>query len=196
MHCQFATESFRGKFTVGACHSGTDNGNINIVFSQNPLYIEEGREVIDVQEGFRISWILKGNDENIHFVSGFHLPFDLLPVVERFYLACSFLANAFNPGGRIKLGAVLSVDIVTRQSSRGPVLPASAVIDEDGKPVVYIQVEGESFERRAVRLGTREGDRLRVLEGVRAGERVAAEGAYLIRLAAASSRVPEHGHAH
>ncbi|MBI4422282.1 MAG: efflux RND transporter periplasmic adaptor subunit [Elusimicrobia bacterium] len=101
-----------------------------------------------------------------------------------------------NPGGAFKLGAVLSVDILTRESSRGPVLPASAVVDEDGKAVAFVQVEGESFERRVLRLGTREGDWIRALDGVLAGERVVVDGAYLVRLAAASPRVPEHGHAH
>jgi cobalt-zinc-cadmium efflux system membrane fusion protein len=70
------------------------------------------------------------------------------------------------------------------------------VVDDGGSPVVFVQIDGESFERRPVRLGSSEGGYVHVLEGVVPGERVVSRGAYLVRLAAMSSQIPAHGHVH
>jgi multidrug efflux pump subunit AcrA (membrane-fusion protein) len=75
-------------------------------------------------------------------------------------------------------------------------VPASAVVDDAGRPIVFVQRAGETFERRAVTLGPRAGDLVQIVEGVRSGERVVAKGAYLVRLASLSTTVPAHGHVH
>jgi RND family efflux transporter MFP subunit len=77
-----------------------------------------------------------------------------------------------------------------------PVVPATAIVDDAGRPIVFVQREGETFERRAVTLGSRAGDLVQVLEGVKTGERVVTRGAYLVRLASLSTSVPAHGHVH
>jgi multidrug efflux pump subunit AcrA (membrane-fusion protein) len=76
------------------------------------------------------------------------------------------------------------------------VVPVSAVVDDAGRPIVFVQISGESFERRPVTLGARQSDVVQVLQGVKPGERVVSKGAYLIRLAALSTQVPAHGHVH
>jgi Cu(I)/Ag(I) efflux system membrane fusion protein len=72
---------------------------------------------------------------------------------------------------------------------RGPVsfpddqflcVPESAVIDNGTSKVVYVESIPGLFEGRAVVLGPRSGDRYMVLDGLTAGERVAAAGAFLI----------------
>jgi multidrug efflux pump subunit AcrA (membrane-fusion protein) len=55
---------------------------------------------------------------------------------------------------------------------------------------VFVQVEGEAFERRPVTLGTREGELVQVLSGVKPGEHIVTKGAYLVRLASLSTSVP------
>ena len=77
-----------------------------------------------------------------------------------------------------------------------PAVPVSAVVDDGGRPVVFVQLEGEAFARRPVKLGESEGVYVQVVEGVKVGERVVSRGAYLIRLSALSSQVPAHGHVH
>ena len=59
-------------------------------------------------------------------------------------------------------------------------VPESAVIDTGTRTVVYIEAEPGVFEGRAVVLGPRIGDRFPVLEGVAPGDKVAADGAFLI----------------
>ena len=77
-----------------------------------------------------------------------------------------------------------------------PAIPASAVVDDGGRPVVFVQLEGEAFARRPVRLGQTEGSYVQVIEGIKPGDRVVARGAYLIRLSALSNQIPAHGHVH
>lgn len=76
------------------------------------------------------------------------------------------------------------------------VVPSAAIVDDAGRPIVFVQREGETFERRPVTLGARAGDVVQVTEGVKPGERVVTKGAYLVRLASLSTTVPAHGHVH
>jgi membrane fusion protein, heavy metal efflux system len=78
----------------------------------------------------------------------------------------------------------------------GPVIPESAIIDDSGRPVVFVQESGESFERRAVTLGQRASGLVQVLDGIKTGERIVTGGAHLIRLASLSTQIPAHGHVH
>jgi membrane fusion protein, heavy metal efflux system len=101
-----------------------------------------------------------------------------------------------NPGQRLPLGAFIDAHLVTGPPREALAVPTSAVLTEAGQSVVYVQPEGERFERRPVELGVQDGGWVEVLRGVAAGEHVVSRGAYLVRLAGASGSVPSHGHAH
>lgn len=101
-----------------------------------------------------------------------------------------------NAGGQLRAGMYVRAQVYTARIERGIVIPLSSIVDEDGRPVAYVELEGELFERRPLTLGTRQGDRVQVLEGLATGDRVVTRGAYDIRLQAASGAVPAHGHAH
>ena len=75
------------------------------------------------------------------------------------------------------------------------VLP-SALGDEDGRAVAFVQLSGETFEKRDLTLGIRDGEFVQVVSGLAEGERLVTKGAYAIRLAAVSTTIPAHGHAH
>jgi multidrug efflux pump subunit AcrA (membrane-fusion protein) len=76
------------------------------------------------------------------------------------------------------------------------VIPASAVVDDGGRATVFVMEGGESFYKRVVRIGARDGERLQVLSGITAGERVVSAGAYEVHLSTVSGAMPAHGHAH
>jgi Cu(I)/Ag(I) efflux system membrane fusion protein len=59
-------------------------------------------------------------------------------------------------------------------------VPESAVIDTGTHKVVYVESQPGVFEGRQVLLGPRVGDRFPVIDGLAAGEQVAAAGAFLI----------------
>jgi cobalt-zinc-cadmium efflux system membrane fusion protein len=76
------------------------------------------------------------------------------------------------------------------------VIPASALVEEQGIFYVYVQTEGESFQKREVKLGANDGERVQVISGVAEGERVVTKGGYQIKLSQASGALPAHGHEH
>jgi membrane fusion protein, heavy metal efflux system len=101
-----------------------------------------------------------------------------------------------NPGGRLRIGSFATVWIATGEPVPALAVPESAIVDDAGRKVAYVQVEGESFERRVLMLGVRSGGWVEVKAGLAAGEHVVTTGAYDVKLAASGGAVPEHGHAH
>ena len=99
-------------------------------------------------------------------------------------------ANGFKPGSR------LSGRLRTGNSTAGLAVPAAAIIEEGGQTVVYVQVEGETFERRIVSRGTASGNLVAITGDVKPGERVVTVGAAAVRAAAATPDAFGHGHAH
>ena len=96
----------------------------------------------------------------------------------------------------LPVGQAVVLHLLMNTTASRPVVPSAAIVDDAGRPIVFVQREGETFERRAVTLGPRAGDLVQVLEGVKTGDRVVTKGAYLVRLASLSTSVPAHGHVH
>ena len=101
-----------------------------------------------------------------------------------------------DPDRRLAVGQAVSLRIFASAAIDAVTVPESAVVDDAGQPVVFVQVGGESFERRPVRLGNREAGQVQIAGDVAPDERVVVRGALLIRLAALSPQVPAHGHTH
>ncbi len=101
-----------------------------------------------------------------------------------------------DPDRRLAVGQAVSLRIFASDAVEAVTVPESAVVDDAGQPVVFVQVGGESFERRPVRLGNREAGHVQVAGDIAPGERVVVRGAPLIRLAALSPQGPAHGHTH
>lgn len=101
-----------------------------------------------------------------------------------------------NGGRQLAVGQSISMRLFLSTRTKALAVPVPAIIDDGGRPVVFVQLEGEAFARRPVKLGIREADVVQVLEGLRPGDRVVTRGAYLIRLAALSTQIPAHGHVH
>jgi membrane fusion protein, heavy metal efflux system len=101
-----------------------------------------------------------------------------------------------NTGGTLKVGMHAQVAVGTGREADGVVVPSQAILEEDGRPVAYVQPEGERFEKRDLTIGGTSGDRTLVLSGIEDGERVVTGAAYQVRLASLSTSVPAHGHEH
>jgi RND family efflux transporter MFP subunit len=100
------------------------------------------------------------------------------------------------PDPRLRLGMATQAQVFVGVARAVTAIPASAVLDENGIAVVFVMTGGESFERRPLRLGVRDGDWVEVIEGLDLGQRVVSRGAYLVKLAATRSGEIGHGHAH
>jgi RND family efflux transporter MFP subunit len=96
----------------------------------------------------------------------------------------------------LPVGQAVSLHLLMDTTAPRPVVPAAAIVDDAGRPIVFVQREGETFERRAVTLGARAGDLVQITQGIKPGDRIVTKGAYLVRLASLSTSVPAHGHVH
>ena len=96
----------------------------------------------------------------------------------------------------LPVGQSVFLHLLMDATAPRPVVPAAAVVDDAGRPVVFVQRDGETFERRAVTIGARTGDLVQIIDGVTPRDRVVTKGAYLVRLASLSTSVPAHGHVH
>ena len=75
-------------------------------------------------------------------------------------------------------------------------IPESALIEEEGNFAVYVQVGGESFQKRAITTGIRNRGWVEVTSGLEQGEHIVTTNAYQVKLASLSSEAPAEGHAH
>ena len=98
--------------------------------------------------------------------------------------------------GPALIGSRHAAHLYTGEAQNVLSIPASAIIDDGGQPVVYVQSGGETFSRRIVTLGMRDSQWLQVLTGLRPGEWVVARGAYYVKLASTGGDAIGHGHAH
>lgn len=85
-----------------------------------------------------------------------------------------------NSGGRLKPAMYADVDIPVGGATPVVTIPASAVIDSGRRQVVLVQLGEGRFEPRPVQLGTRGGEFVQVLDGVKEGETVVVSANFLI----------------
>jgi multidrug efflux pump subunit AcrA (membrane-fusion protein) len=88
------------------------------------------------------------------------------------------------------------VEIAYGEPKQSMMIPENALLEDYGSYSVIVQLSGESFERRPVKIGRRNGEYVAVEDGLNAGEVVVTKGAYQVKMAAMSGTTPAHGHEH
>jgi RND family efflux transporter MFP subunit len=101
-----------------------------------------------------------------------------------------------NPDPRLRVGGLVRVSLPTGDDFSGILVPRTAIIDDEGPEMVYVQVDGEHFEARPVRTGPRQGEIIGIARGLRGDERLVIRGAHIVRLASRASSSEAHGHIH
>ncbi len=137
-------------------------------------------------------------------VAGFDESFEVGPdgivtvgsVVDEQSRTLPLLVRVSNPEHRLRVGMFADVHVITDEPKTVVAVPVGAVLHQEGLPVVYVQLGGETFERRIVETGVRDGGYIEIASGIEPGERVVSKGAYAVRLATSLGQVPGHGHHH
>lgn len=93
-------------------------------------------------------------------------------------------------------GSFTEVQIALGEAENGIVVPEAALLEDYGNYSVIVQTGGESYERRPVKIGKRNGKHAQVLSGLEAGEVVVTTGFYQVKMASMSGTTPAHGHDH
>lgn len=99
-------------------------------------------------------------------------------------------------GNGPRIGEAVNLYVQTQRAEEAIAILESAIVEESGQPIAFVQLAGETFDKRTLKLGIRDGRFVQVLEGLAEGERVVTNGAFAIRLASVSGVIPAHGHAH
>ncbi len=73
-------------------------------------------------------------------------------------------------------------------------VPKSAVVEINTRPFVFVQVDGEHFEKRAVTLGDADAAHVEISSGVAVGERVVTTGGFDVHLGSLMGSVESHRH--
>jgi len=90
------------------------------------------------------------------------------------------------------------IDVYLKSESTRKVLSISktAVLEDQSIHFVFVQTQGESYEKRFVTIGADNGKEVEILTGLNAGERVVSKGAYFVKLASLAGALPAHSHEH
>jgi len=99
--------------------------------------------------------------------------------------------GAFNVGGFVEL----YLKIVT--SPAVLTVPNTSLIEEQGIFFVFVQITPELFEKREVKVGSTDGLRSEVIQGLKVNDRIVTKGAIMIKLSQSSGALDPHaGHVH
>ena len=89
-----------------------------------------------------------------------------------------------NTGGLLKKDLFLDVTILDKTSRQALSVPTTSVLyDEQNFPFVYVQVEPGKFAQRQVTLGAQQDDRIEVVDGLKEGDTVVAQGSLFLQFA-------------
>ncbi len=99
------------------------------------------------------------------------------------------------PSAGLILGATLEAQVLADREREGIVIPASALVDDGGVAVVYLQLSGESFVRQVVDVLDRQGDLL-LVDALVPGQRLVIAGGEAVRRSSLMASGTAHGHVH
>jgi cobalt-zinc-cadmium efflux system membrane fusion protein len=105
------------------------------------------------------------------------------------------LIEVANPAGRLTINESTPVELYGSEGTMATAVPRSALYEDEGLNVVFVQASGESFAKRVVKVGPHHSGWVSILDGILPGERVVIRGGYHIKLASTSEEIG-HGHAH
>ena len=102
----------------------------------------------------------------------------------------------FDNKGDIIPGSFVEIFLLSSPMENVISLPHTALTEEQGSFFVYLQVDEEGYKKQLVTLGADNGERVQILSGVKAGDKVVTQGAYQVKLAGATNAIPAHSHEH
>ncbi len=192
------------------------NGYIEQVFIQNGQYVEAGQPIIaisqnknlllnaEVQQKFAsvLGTINSANIRTMHdnktytldYLNGKVVSFGRNTNGDNYLIPISLQID--NKGAFIS-GGFVELYLKTLSNYQATIIPNTALLEEQGKYFVFVQVHPELFEKREVKVGGTDGLKTEILKGIKPLERIVTVGAILVKLAQATGSLDAHsGHNH
>lgn len=101
----------------------------------------------------------------------------------------------FNNDGSVVSGTGVEVFLLGSERPDVISVPVTSLSEQQGNFYVYVKIDHEGYEKRLVRTGSRDGNNVEILSGLKPGDEVVTEGTVTVRLAENSGVIPE-GHSH
>jgi RND family efflux transporter MFP subunit len=111
----------------------------------------------------------------------------------------SYIPVTFEFNNRIEVVPGTYADVYLLSTAQNNVIsiPVSALTEEQGLYFVYLQTDEEVYKKQEVTLDEEDGEKVRILSGIKSGDRIVTKGVYQVKLAVNSSVMPEgHTHSH
>ena len=136
------------------------------VFENEVPYVRVGQQV-EIRSAIEHGALFNGR---ISFVYPFHDP-----------KTHTVKARVEMPNPRHMLKPDMFVNAIIKVPlAKGIVVPVTAVIDTGKRQLVWVEMSPGMFEPREVKAGERIDDKVQILSGIKAGDKVAVSGSYLI----------------
>lgn len=100
-----------------------------------------------------------------------------------------------NPVQLLKLGMSVRGEIEVVEDSSYLTLPAQAIQNVEGKDVVFVQKDAETFEKRVIEIKSKTSKEAAIFGDLKKGEQVVVSGAFILKSKLLESEM-EHAHDH
>jgi cobalt-zinc-cadmium efflux system membrane fusion protein len=90
-------------------------------------------------------------------------------------------ATVANQDRALRPGMFCKVDAALGATEERLAVPRGAIFADEGKRFVFVHWKDDFYARRFVTTGAKAGDFVEVREGLKAGERLVADGAFLLK---------------
>lgn len=172
------------------------NTLLTVLVDVDPVKVEFGvpeRFVAQLKIGQKISVKLaafpdRSFEGEVYFIA---------PYVDEVYRTALLKAKIPNPKGELKAGMFANLDLTLQVKASALVVPESAILASGDRTMVYVVDAQDTAQIRPVTLGARQAGVVEVVSGLKAGERVVAEGLQKVRpggkVKASSSTIPTEG---
>lgn len=192
------------------------DGFIKQVFVQNGQYVETGQPIVsvlnnktlllnaEVQQKYApiLGSINSANIRTLHDnktytleqLNGKVLSFGRTTSPDNYLIPVSL---QIDNNGNFVTGGFVEVYLKTLSNSQALTIPVSALLEEQGRFFVYVQITPELFEKQEVEIGATDGLKVEILKGITQNQRIVTIGAVFIKLAQATGSLDAHsGHVH
>jgi len=201
---------------AGQSVSSPMNGFVKQLFVKNGQYVEAGQPVVsisqnltlllraDVQQKYapllgsvysaNIKTIQDSKTYSLEQLNGKILYYGRNANSDNYLIPVSLQIDnkgIFIPGGFVELY------LKTISNTNALTIPNSALLEEHGTYYVFVQINPELFEKREIKIGSTDGLKTEIIDGISNNERVVIKGAIFIKLAQATGTLDAHaGHNH
>lgn len=210
-------QSLKDNFSDGAqIVRSPINGFVNHLYVGNGQYVEAGQVLLDVAQNIKLVLmadvqqkyagslpnVVGANIRSVQDMKTYTLE-ELNGSLSSYGRSVNhdnyLIPVRFEIDNKVNLipGSFVELYIITQGEVPTIIVPNSALLEEQEKHFVLVQLTPELFEKREVVIGATDGLNTAILDGLTDNERVVARGAILVKLSQASGALDPHaGHVH